>query len=211
MTVTQAARIIVPCLAIAVLHITIISGYAEFAASAMALAPVGYCLIAFATGAGGRQKAGLIAAILCLVGLQALAISGDDTLARAIAVPPVLIQGLLAWTFGRTLLSGEEPLIHRISRLNRGVVPAELEAYTRRVTVLWTVLLIVMMAVSAAVGLTADPDTWSWVVNIGMPAVSVTVFLVEHGYRAIVYRHLGHNSPVSTLRTMLRPGTWIAS
>ncbi len=211
MTVTQAARIIIPCLAIAVLHITIVSGYAEFATSAMALAPAGYCFLAFATNADRRQKVGLIVAILCLAGLQVLVLSGDDMLARAIAVPPVLVHGWLAWTFGRTLLPGEEPLIHRISRLNRGIVPAELDAYTRRITIFWTALFIVMMIVSAAVGLAAEPDTWSWVINIGIPAISVTVFLVEHGYRAIVYRHLGHNSPVSTLRTMLRPGTWIAS
>ncbi|MEX0693203.1 MAG: hypothetical protein WD075_02045 [Rhodospirillales bacterium] len=210
MTVMQAVRLIIPCLTIAILHITIVSDHANLAPAAMALGPVGYLLLAFATGAAWRQKLGLTVVILGLAGLQILTLSGDNTLARAIAVPPILIQGWLAWVFGRTLLPGKEPLIHRISRLNRGRVPAELDDYTRRMTVLWTVMFVVMLVVSVTVGLAAEPDTWSWVVNIGLPATAATVFFTEHGYRAIKFRHLGHNSPLATLRTMIRPGTWIA-
>lgn len=211
MTVTQSVRLTIPCLTIAALHITIVSGHAVYAMSAMALAPVGYFLLAIVTGAGWRQKTGFALVILCLAGLQALALSGDDALVRAIAVPPVLVQGWLAWTFGRTLLPGKEPLIHRFSRLNRGgEVPAELDAYTRRMTVLWTAMFIAMFIISAAVGFAAQPAMWSWVVNIGVPVVAAAVFLVEHAYRAIVFRHLGHNSPIATLRILLRPETWVA-
>lgn len=212
MTVTQSVRLTIPCLTIVVLHITIISGHAAYATSAMALAPVGYFLLAVARGAEWRQIIGFALVIVGLAGLQALTLSGDDALARAIAVPPVLVQGWLAWTFGRTLLPGKEPLIHRISRLNRGgKVPLELDAYTRRMTVLWTAMFIAMLIMSAAVGFAAEPATWSWIVNIGVPIVATLVFLVEHAYRAIVFRHLGHNSPIATVRILLRPGTWVAS
>lgn len=206
----QTVRIAIPLLTIPALHAAVITGNVIYAPAVIAVAAAAHLVTAVRTGGSRGQKTGLAAGVAVLLGLQALVLFGDARFARAIALPPVLIHGWLAWYFGRTLVPGREPLIHRFSRFSRGHVPAELKGYTRRLTVAWTAMFVIMMILSAVIGASATPATWSWVVNIAMPLVAAAAFLADHAYRAVAYRHLGHNSPLRTLRTLARLETWTA-
>lgn len=207
---TRRLLFALPVLTIGLVHTAIVSGHATYTVAVIALMPVTHLILAWIDGAGWRRRAALAGVIAALALLQAVILNGGDHWVNLIKVPPVLIHGWLTWMFGRTLLPGQEPLIHRFSRFNRGVVPPELEAYTRRLTVAWTVLFAAMTLGSAALAVMAPSVTWSWIVNLGMPGLAALIFLGDHGYRALVYRHLGHNSPVGTLRTLLKTETWTA-
>jgi uncharacterized membrane protein len=206
----QYARVAIPPLTFLGLHLTIVSERSAFVFTVLAGAVGAHLLLALLGRTRGAMLAVLAAVFAALAAVQALVLVGDAELARLVALPPVLINGWIAWMFGRTLLEGREPLITRFSRLHRPSVPPELYAYTRRLTRFWTVYMTALTLLSAAIGLNADLKTWSWVVNIGMPGVTVCLFLMEHAYRSVVFRHLGHNSPLDTVRTLMRPETWIA-
>lgn len=199
-----------PVLTIGLLHTAIISGHASYAPAVIAIVPTTHLMLAWSQRASGRRKAVLAGVVAGLAVLQLVIVQGGSGFVDLVKIPPVLIHAWLAWLFGRTLLAGREPLIHRFSRLSRGAVPAELKSYTRWLTGLWAGMFAVMAVASAAFAVAAPSGLWSWVVNLGMPGFAAAVFLGDHAYRAVAYRHLGHNSPLGTLRTLLKAETWTA-
>lgn len=75
-------------------------------------------------------------------------------------LPPVLLNGIMAWLFGRTLRQGETPLIERAARAMRGpgaVISPEVVAYARGVTQAWTGLFLALAAVDLALAAFARP------------------------------------------------------
>ena len=94
-------------------------------------------------------------------------------------------------------------------QVSRGTLPSELEVYTRRLTMLWALGMLCMAIIATVAPLLATPKTWSWIVNIYLPLASATLFLGEHAFRAVRFRHLGKNSPLKTLQTLMRPQTWL--
>ncbi|MET1023910.1 MAG: ketosynthase [Pseudoxanthomonas sp.] len=78
-----------------------------------------------------------------------------------LTAPPVVFTGWVAWFFGRSLRAGRTPLISRIveglyAQAGQPLTPAQ-RAYTRRLTVCWTVLLSIMTLVNLLLGLWAVP------------------------------------------------------
>lgn len=208
--VLQILRLLIPVLTIAGVHLCIVYGFGLYALTCLAAA-VGINAILVALTQGARGLFWILTGVAAtLAAAQILAVFAEPDMARIVALPPILIHGWFAWMFGRTLLPGQEPLIRRFSRLHRDRFPTELERYTRFLTILWTVLLGALTIASAGLGLMATPETWSWSVNIAMPLICVSFFLGEHAYRGVVFRHIGGNSPVETMRTLLSPKTWIA-
>jgi len=59
-------------------------------------------------------------------------------------LPPVLIPLSLLVLFGSSLRSGQEPLVSRIARFERGTLSDDLAAYTRRLTLLWSLLFVAL-------------------------------------------------------------------
>lgn len=130
---------------------------------------------------------------------------------------PVLINALLAWWFGRTLLTSR-PLVARCiiamegeSRLHeRGV-----ERYARQLTACWAVLLAVNALVLGVFLLGAEHsgalvrfgltpplriDEWwaaAWL-HVGGYVVVIAAFLLEYPYRRWRLRHLQHLSMPQT-------------
>jgi uncharacterized membrane protein len=207
---TTILRIAIPGLTIVGVHICIVTGNGVYAISCLAAAALMHLFLAVLAGFDRRVLVILVGICAALVVIQVIILQGQREWANIVALPPVLIHGWLAWMFGSSLLPGREPLIRRFSRLSRGGLPPELETYTRRLTVIWTVMLTIMAVVSLLLGLFAPLHVWSWTVNIAMPIFTASIFLLEHAYRGIAYRHLGKNTPYHTLRTLLRPDTWIA-
>jgi uncharacterized membrane protein len=160
------------------------------------------------TGASGRRQL-LWAALGGLMILVLIATLQDmPGLAKIILLPPVLMNGLFLVVFGCTLLPGREPLITRFSRLEWDTMSDDLNRYTRRLTIGWTVLFALSLLAAVLFAVYADLATWSWFVNLGAPAVCLFYFLAEHLYRI---RRFGADvtvSPVRTIRVMLRPEAW---
>ena len=122
-------------------------------------------------------------------------------------LPPVIIDLALAVWFGRTLAPGEEPMIGWFARLVRGSeLPPDLASYARFSTVMWTALFVGMAAVAAALAVLATPRTWSLFAN-GIEYLLVGVLFVgEHVFRRVRYRHHEPRSLAEVVRTVARAG-----
>lgn len=103
---------------------------------------------------------------------------------------------VLALVFGRTLFGGREPLVTTFARLVHGSLPPEVERYSRRVTVAWTLFFLAMLAASCGLYLSGQRAAWSVLANFATPIGVGAMFVVEH---AIRYRVLPHWERVGIL------------
>ncbi|MGH8664345.1 MAG: hypothetical protein ACREUX_08755 [Burkholderiales bacterium] len=108
--------------------------------------------------------------------------------------PHAGINLFLLWVFGRTLTRGREPLITAFARRAHRVLPDYLEAYTRRVTIVWCIVCAVQLIVSAALFVWASLETWSFFVTMGSLMLVATTFVSEYLYRVLRYRDFPHVS-----------------
>jgi uncharacterized membrane protein len=162
------------------------------------------------------------AAWLCIAALVYLAfrglwgLAGFALLAAApliadtealLKLPPVIIDLALAIWFGRTLASGEEPMISWFARLVRGTeLPPDLARYTRWSTVMWTAFFVSIAVAAATLAVLATPQTWSLFAN-GIDYLLVGVlFVAEYVFRRLRYPHHEHRPLVDVVRTVARAG-----
>lgn len=117
-------------------------------------------------------------------------------------VPPILINLVLAWLFGRTLVRGRVPLIARFAIIEQGTLSAELAAYTRTLTWLWTSLFIGAAALSLALALSGQRDAWSLFTNFLNYLLVAALFVGEFVYRRLRFRNYRHHSPLQLLRNV---------
>ncbi len=97
----------------------------------------------------------------------------------------------MLWLFGRTLSQGREPLISRVARyLEGGDLPAPLAAYTRNVTIAWTVFFAAQLLASVLLYTLAPLPVWSLFINVLNTPLIVLMFAVEYAIR--LWRHPGH-------------------
>lgn len=139
--------------------------------------------------------------------LVALNVAGYSYLTYAVFVPPVVVNLGLSIVFGSTLRPGQKPLVTRFAELHHDdVLPEPLVAYTRRLTVVWTVLLAVMGIEAAVLAATVDLGTWSWIVNVLNPLILIVFFVAQFWYRHWRYREYGKVSIVHAMRKIWRDG-----
>ena len=150
---------------------------------------------------GGRWLAwAVLAGAAC--GVYAALASG--TALSLLLLPPVLLNGFMAWVFGRTLRAGGMPLIERAARAMRGpaaVLGDEVVAYARGVTQAWTGLFVVLAVVNLVLALLARPagllrvagldpgisvplSAWSLFANVLSYLFIAALFAIEFGVRA---------------------------
>jgi uncharacterized membrane protein len=117
---------------------------------------------------------------------------------------PVAFVALVAWSFGRTLRAGRVPLIGRIVAALDGIPHAalapDLRAYTRSLTLAWTLLLAALASCNLVLALLAVPGgllasigvaapvtvseaQWSWFANISDYGIVGGFMLLEYAYR----------------------------
>lgn len=97
---------------------------------------------------------------LALAGYGLYATVAADKGLALLLLPPVLLNGIMAWLFGRTLRQGETPLIERAARTMRGpgaVISPDVVAYARGVTKAWTALFIALATVDLVLAAIASP------------------------------------------------------
>ncbi len=117
-------------------------------------------------------------------------------------VPPILVNATLAWLFGRTLVRGRVPLIARFAVMEQGTLSAELAAYTRTLTWLWTLLFIAAALLSLALAMSGHRDAWSLFTNFINYLLVAALFLGEFVYRRLRFRNYRHHSPLQLLRNI---------
>ena len=119
----------------------------------------------------------------------------------ALYIPPVILPAIGAWFFGRSLRSGEVPLITRIARASRGdTLPEELVPYTRGVTWLWTLTLASMALLSVALAAFAPLELWSLFTNFLNYLILAAIFPLEYLWRRLRFRHLEHPGFIGYIR-----------
>ncbi|MEZ5739544.1 MAG: acyl carrier protein [Burkholderiaceae bacterium] len=119
----------------------------------------------------------LAVAVLCLLAMGRLRVYVLAALALALliwqwvdatAVPAgwVLlaqhagVNAFLGMLFGLSLRPGAQPLVTRMATAFHGTITADMDRYTRQVTVAWTIFFAAMTGVS--VGLFASGQIWLW-------------------------------------------------
>src|SRR6185436_6791449 len=80
-------------------------------------------------------------------------------------LPPILINLALCWLFGRTLKPGGRPMISRFAEIEHGQLKADLAAYTRRLTWIWSSFFLVMAWVSFLLAAFASENAWAMFTN----------------------------------------------
>jgi uncharacterized membrane protein len=135
-------------------HVASLTGRPALIAASLGLLVV---LVLMPALRNGRALAWiLLVAAVC--GLS-LAVASGQALSL-LMLPPVLLNGFMAWLFGRTLRDGRMPLIERAARAMRGpgaVLADEVVAYARGVTQAWTALFVLLAVVNLALAALARP------------------------------------------------------
>jgi uncharacterized membrane protein len=98
------------------------------------------------------------------------------------------IYTTLLLTFALTLRPGREPLISAMARRMHGGLSGEMAAYTRRVTIAWSVFFAAQLLTSVILFCFAPLVVWSFFVNIlDLPLVAA-MFAAEYAVRLRVLR-----------------------
>jgi hypothetical protein len=157
--------------------------------------------------AAGAWWGGLaLLAFLLLAFLAHFAIGGGGSgmlrwsVAAASGLPHAAVNGLLLWWFGRTVLSGREPLITRIARRVHGTLTPPIQRYTRHVTIAWCVFFALQLAVSLGLFLFAPLETWSTFVNVLNVPLVVLMFAGEYLLRVVLHPDHPRASIARTVR-----------
>ena len=199
-----AARVLAP-IGVLLLVCYPLAVYVALAANRPGLA-IAFCLLSLAllAMAAPRRFRPIATALLALVAFTGF-VAGLGT--ELSYTPPVVINvGLAAW-FGLTLRAGREPMISRFARIERGTLAPDLVAYTRRLTLVWTLFFLAMAAISAALSVLPSPAPWAWFTSFGNWACVAALFFGEHLYRRKRFAHYPHASPmrvIALVRTQWR-------
>jgi uncharacterized membrane protein len=92
----------------------------------------------------------------------------------------VVIHLALAVAFALTLRPGQEALITALARRVHGALSPGMDAYSRKVTVLWTAYFVTMAAVSVGFYLFLPFDAWAAFANLATPVAMVALFVGEY-------------------------------
>lgn len=142
------------------------------------------------------------AAFFVLLGaLAALQFSGRGGIARYL--PSLAIPAALGVLFGSSLRPGREALITGIARFARkGQMPAELERYTRRLTLLWTLMFVLMFTVALLLIAARQWTLWSLFSNFVSYGIVGMLFFVEYWYRRWRFPQHEHGGFIEHIRTV---------
>jgi len=119
----------------------------------------------------------------------------------------VVFNGALGYLFGRTLASGREPLCSQFAAMVRGrpLAPA-IAAYTRRITVTWTLFFAGVVAISAVLFATASLSVWSTFANYLTLPLAALLFVGEHACRRFALPGIESSGMLASIRAYRRSG-----
>ncbi|QJD30839.1 COG4648 family protein [Methylococcus geothermalis] len=141
------------------------------------------------------------AGLLVLLWLSPERMAPGDKVLYAYLAEHVGINALLGWGFGSTLLAGREPLCTRLARSVHGVLPPEVERYSRAVTAAWTVFFGSVAAVSLLLFFFASIDAWSIFANFVNLPLAIAMFVAEYRIRLRALPDFQHASIMTSFRS----------
>jgi uncharacterized membrane protein len=145
--------------------------------------------------------------LLLYVAISALGVANLLTATHySLYVPPVVINFGIGLAFAATLRAGRAPLVVQMMRFEYGgdLPPAPLQAYGRRLTLVWAVYFIAMSLVSLLLAFIAPLTVWSLFTNVLHYVLAITLLFAQFLYRFWRYRQHGVFMPWDTLRAMGR-------
>jgi uncharacterized membrane protein len=113
-------------------------------------------------------------------------------------------NALLAIVFGRTLAAGREPLCTRFAHIMHSTLPPEVEAYTRGLTLAWTVFFATLATLSATLYLGGFLVAWSALATMASPILVGLMFVVEYAVRLRALPHWERVGLLGGIRAFLR-------
>lgn len=202
-------------------HVSVLSGRPEMIAASIGLLAV---LVLFPGLRAGRTLAWVVLFSAAL-GLYVVARSGQALL--LLFMPPVLLNGFMAWVFGNTLLRGRTPLIERAVILLHGTskgVTGDMAAYARRLTLIWTILFVVLATINFVLAALASPggllqaagvrpgitiplEVWSLFANVLNYAIVAAMFAVEYQVRLRRFPQQSYGSFFNFIRRLASVGS----
>jgi len=111
---------------------------------------------------------------------------------------------VLAIVFGRTLAAGREPLCTRFARLVHGTMTPELAAYSRAVTLAWTVFFSALALASATLYFGGFLTAWSVLATMLSPVLVALMFVVEYAIRLRALPHVERIGILGGIRAFSR-------
>ncbi|MEO8525662.1 MAG: hypothetical protein ABI460_13140 [Caldimonas sp.] len=143
------------------------------------IGPMFALLALYAAQRGQRVLAGAAVLVLALLALQAWR-GGGVAPATLYLAQHVGIHAALAIVFGLTLRAGHQPLITALARRVHRHFPPAMAAYSRKVTIVWTIYFILMAALSVLLFAFAPFDAWAVFANLVTPAAIFVLFVGEY-------------------------------
>jgi uncharacterized membrane protein len=201
-------------------HVAALTGRPAWIAASLGLLVV---LVLMPALRSGRALAWIVLAAAAW-GLRVAVASGQAM--SLLMLPPVLLNGFMAWLFGRTLRDGQMPLIERAARAMRGPganLADEVVAYTRGVTQAWTALFVLLTAVNLALAALARPGglllaagfdpgvsvplgAWSLFANVLSYVFIGALFAIEFVVRGRRFPHQPYSGLVDFVRRLAAQG-----
>jgi|SRR5450432_1787532 len=128
-----------------------------------------------------KQRAVAVLVASAAAGLVFQARHGGGLPAESIYVAEhVVIHVLLALVFGLTLQAGRESLISALARRVHGGLTPDMVAYTRKVTLAWTMYFAAMAALSLTLFAFAPFATWAAFATLATPFAMLALFVGEY-------------------------------
>ncbi|WP_305909405.1 hypothetical protein Q9L42_005650 [Methylomarinum sp. Ch1-1] len=122
-------------------------------------------------------------------------------------VLPVLIQLMLMYFFGRTLLKGKGPsFIESFVRLEFPQFPPGVSEYCRQLTWLWTAFFAFNALMCVALAVWGSDFWWTLYNGVFIYLMIGLLMIGEYVYRHFRFPDLGIPDPQSTIRTMIVNG-----
>lgn len=163
-------------------HAALVQGVPPTVGALLSLVPASL----FIAWAVSRTRHRIAAGVL-IAGLAVALAIGWPQLERHFSalffIEHVAINLALAAVFGRTLAHGRTPLVTQFARMVHGELPAEVQRYTRQVTIAWTALFLGIVAASCTLFFGGWTAAWSFLANFLNPVLMVAMFVVEYAVR----------------------------
>jgi len=197
-------------------HAAVLSGRPALIAASIGLLAA---LILFPGLRNGRPLAWVLL-LAAGFGLYEVAKSGQTLL--LLFLPPILINGFMAWVFGSTLRDGRMPLIERAIILLHG--PPENSSgnvadYARKLTLIWTVVFVSLASINLVLAALASPGgillsaglnprvtvplgAWSLFANVLNYVIVAAIFAVEYQVRVRRFPERSHGGFFSFIRRL---------
>lgn len=119
----------------------------------------------------------------------------------------VAIQLVLFIMFASTLVAGKQPLVSRFAEMVHTRLTPQQEAYTRKVTIAWTVFFAAMAIAAALLFFLAPRSTWSFFAHFLTLPLVVLMFIAEYWVRRRALPDMQHQHILVAVRLFRNAAT----